>query len=206
MAGAPSRPLLSLSSLLSSLDSPPVASKKVREGSIPVGIENGSRGVHPLCVALETNGEGGPSPCCVEKSEGGVHPPRNRCRRDSALPLSHRTEVGRVKPSLRSCHVASDTKKKDKKRQVHLRARLFCCPPSCLLFVYVLPSSSFMGRAMWMDGGGRGRGRGGGGGGGWKRNALMSWQIVVPFSAALLTLSYGYHFEKNAPAPAPVPN
>src|SRR6266540_900952 len=83
---------------------------------------------------------------------------------------------------------------------------LFCCPPSCLLFVYMLLSSSFVGRAMWMDGGGRGRGRGGGGSGGWKRNALMSWQIVVPFSAALLTLSYGYHFEKNTPVPVPVPN
>ncbi len=140
------------------------------------------------------------------KPTGRVSAPRNRCGRDLALPLLRRTEVGRVEPSPRSCHVASDTKKKDKKRWAHLRARLFCCPPSCLLFIYVLPSSSFVGRAMWMDGGGRGRGRGGGGGGGWKRNALMSWQIVVPFSAALLTLSYGYHFEKNTPVPVPVPN
>src|SRR6266545_1596887 len=149
------------------VDPPPVASKKVREGSTPP--ETGAGGTRP-------------SLCRIEQRWGGSNPPR-------------------VPATLRQTR-----KKKIKNGERSFAPAFFCCPPSCLLFVYVLPSSSFVGRAVWMDGGGRGRGRGSGGGGGWKRNALMSWQIVVPFSVALLTLSYGYHFEKNAPAPAPVPN
>src|SRR6266540_6277326 len=125
------------SKMVGEVISSPLASKTGGEGdipfplsSIPTGrasappcrVENGEEGLTlpvsrrkwgqrspPSPLDSKTRAEGMNPSALPLKPTGRVSPPRNRCRRDSALPLSHRIEVGRVKLSPHSCHVMSDT-------------------------------------------------------------------------------------------------
>src|SRR6266545_453500 len=79
-----------------------------RASAPPCRVENGEEG-STLPVLRRKWGQRSPPSPLPSKPTGRVSPPRNRCGRDSALPLSRRIEVGRVEPSPHSCHVASDT-------------------------------------------------------------------------------------------------
>ena len=125
------------SKMVGEVISSPLASKMGGEGdtpfplsSIPTGrasappcrVENGEEGLTlpvlrrrwgqrspPSPLDSKTRAEGMNPSTLPLKPTGRVSPPRNRCRRDSALPLLRRIEVGRVEPSPHSCHVTSDT-------------------------------------------------------------------------------------------------
>src|SRR6266545_1989308 len=110
---------------------PPCCVENGEEGStLPVSCRKWGQRSPPSPLDSKTCAEGMNPSTLPSKPMGRVSPPRNRCRRDLALPLSCRIEVGRVEPSPHSCHVASDTLKMGEKWRVHLRARFFHCPPS----------------------------------------------------------------------------
>src|SRR6266545_5756858 len=89
---------------------PPCRVENGEEGStLPVSCLTWGQRSPPSPLDSKTHMEGMNPSALPSKPTGRVSPPRNRCRRDSALPLSHRIEVGRVEPSPHPCHIASDT-------------------------------------------------------------------------------------------------